>query len=236
MTRAEVLYLLPYILSLALSLGVLYYTWNRRSAKGVTAFAWFVAGQTLWIFGFIVELVTPSLFGKIFWDSFQWLAGLLLVIAFPTFAAQYTEFKFHNPRRMFYLALVVPALFTATLITDSLHHLIYSNPRIVSSLPYSELTYDFTWAVYGYALYGYGITLWSIGVLVRRVIHPHNLYRVQTLIIVAASSRDRASVRCGAARTARSPSRAMCFASAASIRRCSSLVRPTSRMRRAART
>jgi putative nucleotidyltransferase with HDIG domain/PAS domain S-box-containing protein len=185
MTRTEVLYLLPYIFSLALSLGVLYYAWNRRSAKGVTAFTWFVAGQTLWIFGFIVELVTPSLFGKIFWDSFQWLASLLVVIAFPIFAVQYTEFKFHHPRRMFYLSLVVPALFTATLITDSLHHLIYSNPRIVSSLPYSELTYDFTWAIYGYALYGYGIIFWSIGLLVRGVIHPHNLYRVQTLIIIA---------------------------------------------------
>ena len=47
MTRSELLYLQPYIISLALSLGILYYTWIRHAAKGATTFAWHVAGQTL---------------------------------------------------------------------------------------------------------------------------------------------------------------------------------------------
>ena len=101
MSRTELLYLLPYFVSLALSLGILYYTWERRTAKGVTAFTWYAAGQTLWIFGFIFELLSPDLTEKIFWDGFQWLAGVFLVIAFPVFAVQYTEYKFKNPQRMF---------------------------------------------------------------------------------------------------------------------------------------
>src|SRR5258706_16383088 len=93
MTRSELFYLLPYFTSLALSLGILYYTWELRSAKGVTAFTWYAAGQTLWTFGFILELISPDLTEKMFWDGFQWLAGILLVVAFPAFAVQYTERK-----------------------------------------------------------------------------------------------------------------------------------------------
>ena len=183
MTRAEVFYLLPYFASLALSLGILYYTWERRAAKGVTAFTWYTAGQTLWIFGFILELLTSDLFGKIFWDGFQWLAGLIIVIAFPIFTVQYTEYKFKKPQRMFILALVIPVIFTAILMTDGIHHLIYPNPHLTVDTPFPELLYDFTWVVYGYALYSYGTAIWATGLLVQRLFRPHGLYRTQLAII-----------------------------------------------------
>lgn len=183
MTRAEVFYLLPYFASLALSLGILYYTWERRAAKGVTAFTWYTAGQTLWIFGFILELLTSDLFGKIFWDGFQWLAGLIIVIAFPIFTVQYTEYKFKKTQRMFVLALVIPVIFTAILMTDGIHHLIYPNPHLTVDTPFPELLYDFTWVVYGYALYGYGTAIWATGLLVQRLFRPHGLYRTQLAII-----------------------------------------------------
>lgn len=184
MTRAEVFYLLPYFASLALSLGILYYTWERRSAKGVTAFAWYSAGQTLWIFGFILELLTADLLGKMFWDGFQWLAGLMVVIAFPIFAVQYTEYKFKNPQRMFVLSLVMPALFIGLLMTDSYHHLFYPDPYLTTDVPFQEMLYSFTWVVYGYALYSYATTFWAIGLLAQRLLRPHGLYRTQLAIII----------------------------------------------------
>lgn len=183
MTRSEIFYLLPYFASLALSLGILYYTWERRSAKGVAAFTWYTAGQTLWVFGFIIELLTPDLFGKMFWDGFQWLASLIIVIAFPIFTVQYTEYKFKNPQRMFVLSLIVPAVFVIILMTDGFHHLIYSNPHLTSDFPFKELLYDFTWVVYGYALYSYVTLFWGMGLLVQRLFRPHGLYRTQLAII-----------------------------------------------------
>jgi len=155
----------------------------RRSAKGVTAFTWYVTGQTLWIFGFIFELLTPDPYGKIFWDGFQWLASLLLVIAFPVFAVQYTEYKFKNPRRTLALSLIVPAFFVLLLMTDGFHHLIYPNHHLTSDFPFQELLYDFTWVVYGYALYSYIVLFWGLGLLIRRLFQPRGLYRTQTAII-----------------------------------------------------
>jgi len=183
MTRSEIFYLLPYFISLVLSLGILYYTWERRSAKGVTAFTWYMAGQALWVFGFIIELLAPDLSGKMFWDGFQWLAIQLLVVVFPVFAVQYTEYKFKNPQRMFALSLIVPALLVITLMTDGFHHLIYSNPYFTKDLPFPELLYNFTWIIYGYALYSYAILFWAMGLLVQRLFRPHGLYRTQLAII-----------------------------------------------------
>ncbi len=69
MSRTEILYLFPYVASLAISSGVLYYTWKRRRAQGAKVFVWLVAGRTLAIFGFILELLSPEISGKIFWDE-----------------------------------------------------------------------------------------------------------------------------------------------------------------------
>ena len=71
MTRDEVLYLLPYFVSLAISISVLAYTWSRRNAQGALAFAWYGLGQVLWIAGFILELLSGDINNKIFWDGFQ---------------------------------------------------------------------------------------------------------------------------------------------------------------------
>ncbi len=184
MTRAEIFYLLPYLGSLALSLGVLFYAWQRRQSKGVNAYVWYVAGQTLWVFGFILELLSMEMTGKIFWDGFQWLAGLFVVIAFPVFAVQYSEHPVRNPHRLFRLSFIVPVVFTILLLTDNIHHLVYSNPRLIPDVPFAELTYDFTWLIYGYALYSYATVFWGTGLLLRRLFRTHNLYRTQTAIII----------------------------------------------------
>src|SRR5687767_4031932 len=118
MSREEVLYLIPYFVSLALSIGVLVYTWSRRSAQGAIAFAWYVLGQVLWIAGFIFELVSADITVKIFWDEFQWFAGLLVVIALPVFMVEYTEYKLDRARVFFWLSFIFPSILAALLLVD----------------------------------------------------------------------------------------------------------------------
>ena len=184
MTSAEILHLLPYLGSLALSLGVAGLAWQRRQSKDVFACALYVTGQTLWILGFIIELLAPTLDAKIFWDGFQWLASFFVIIAFPAFAVQYTEQKLDNPKRLFLYSLIIPILFTVVLLTGSLRHLIYSNPHLLPASPFPELTYDFTWFVYGFALYSYATVFWGVRFLLKRLFQPHNLYRTQLAIII----------------------------------------------------
>ena len=187
MNREEVFYLVPYLLSLSLSLGIFLYTWRHRGVRGAKVYSWFVAGQTLTILGFILELVSPNLQIKILWDKFQWLTiSFLAIVPFLRFSIQFSEYKPRFPRLTWGFWLALPILFTAFLLTDNLHHLIYRNPHLSAHYPFPELHYDFTSITYLYAiLYIYGVNLYGSGLLIRRAFQPHNLYRSQYLIIAA---------------------------------------------------
>ena len=177
------LFLTPYILSLLISLGVLIYTRRHRHVQGANAYSWYVLGQSIWIFGYILELVTPSLKGKIFWDQIQWFAGFFILISFPVFALRYTETRVSRPRLLFGLSLIVPLLFCIMLLTDAQHHLLYPNPYLDHSVLFSDLKYDFTWVVYTYAIYSYLVSLSGIAILIRRLFRPHLLYKRQIITV-----------------------------------------------------
>ncbi len=185
MNREEVLYLVPYVLSLALSLGVFWYSWRHRDVRGARAYTWFVAGQTLTILGFIFELISPNLEIKILWDKFQWLTiTYLVILPFLIFSIQYSEHKLRNPRLTWSFWLAIPVIFTLLLLTDSFHHLLYPNPHLSADFPFPELQYDFTFVVYAYAFVVYGANFFGLGLLIKRAFQPYNLHRLQYLTIV----------------------------------------------------
>ena len=184
MNRAEILYLVPYVGSLLLSAGVLFYAWRRRVAQGLHAYIWYALGQTLWIIGFIIELIATDQNEKIFWDGFQWLASIIILIAFPVFIIQFLEYKLDHPIRMFWFSLIVPILFMLIVVTDSLHHWIYLNPRLRPAIPFPELLYAYSPVVYAYTIYGILILLWGLSLLIRRFFQVHHLYRSQIAVLV----------------------------------------------------
>jgi PAS domain S-box-containing protein/putative nucleotidyltransferase with HDIG domain len=179
----KVLFLIPYLLALAIITSIFFYAWRHRHIRGGSAYTWYVAGQVLWATGYILELLAPSLSGKIFWDSFQWIAGFFIVIAFPVFAVEYTGYRLKRPKLVWGLVSIVPVAMTLLVLTDSQHHLIYPNPHLFYDAAFPELEYDFTWVVYGYAIYSYLVTFTGLGLLVNRMIHPHRLYRRQIFTV-----------------------------------------------------
>ena len=186
MNRDEIIYLVPYLISLALSLGVLLYSWRHRQVQGASAYTWFVGGQTLSIFGFIMKLIAPDLESKILWDKFLWIAqGTIIIVAYLAFSIQFTEYKVKRPLTFWIIVLAIPALFNLFVITDSIHHLIYPNPHLILEYPFPDLDYSYTLVVYIFALYVYITTFFGIGLLIRRALRPQNLYRAQSIIIAA---------------------------------------------------
>jgi PAS domain S-box-containing protein len=182
MSRAEVIYLVPYFVSLALSIGVLVFTWTRRTAQGALAFAWYVLGQVLWIAGFIFELVSADLAGKIFWDEFQWFAAFVVVVALPVFMVEYTEYKLERSHIFFWLSLIFPSLIGVLLLLDK-ERWMYINPHLNTNALFPELVYDFPPLVFAFAIYCYLIAIWGFIIITRRILRPHSLYRSQMTII-----------------------------------------------------
>lgn len=183
MNSKEIFYLLPYIASLGISLGVLWYVWTRRGAQGSTAFLWHIFGESLYILGYIFELSSPDVEKKIFWENFQWLALTIPMVAFPVFVVQYTEYKIKHPRRLLAISTIVPAIFSLLVLTDTFHHWVYLSPRITSNFVFSELIYDYSPIVIAYGVYGYSLAFFCCALLFIRILHPHHLYRGQIVII-----------------------------------------------------
>ena len=183
MNYTENIYLLPYIASLGLSLGVLWYVWTKRGAQGSIAFLWYIAGESIYIFGYIFELTSANIQGKLFWESFQWLALTLPMVAFPVFIVQFTEYKIKHAQQKLILSTIVPILFSVLVLTDSWHHLIYLVPRTTPGVLFSELIYDYSPTVILYALYGYSLSFFCCALLFIRILHPHRLYPGQVVII-----------------------------------------------------
>ncbi len=184
MTRAEILYLLANLLSLGLSLGVAIFAYSKRRVQGTRAYVWYAFGQTLWILGFILGMTSPSLGGKIFWEDFQWTAGQLILVSFPIFAVEYSDYKLRHPGLMFRLSLIIPTVFISLLVTNNLHYLVYLNPRLQSAYIFPKLYYDNTPVMFAYAIYSFIVLSAGVALLLRRFAHPHKLYRSQIVIIV----------------------------------------------------
>jgi putative nucleotidyltransferase with HDIG domain len=184
MTKVEILYLLPYLSSLVLSLGITIYAWEHRQVQGGRAYATLASAQTLTIFGFILELLSPDLSGKLFWDKIQWVCFAVAAMAIPYFAVQYTDYKIQHPKIFWGLASIIPVILTIGVIADPLIHLVYPNPSLNQTFIFGELQYDFTWFIYTFAAYSYLTTLIAFIILTRRVFRPHQLYRAQVTAVI----------------------------------------------------
>jgi putative nucleotidyltransferase with HDIG domain/PAS domain S-box-containing protein len=185
MTRNEIIYLIPYFAALALSLGVLFFAWSRQNARGAIAFSWYMVGQTLWIVAFILGLISKDISIKLFLDTLQWFAYIIVSLTLPVFVIQYTERKTYNPKILLEITRVVPGLMGVALISNMFFDWIHRSPNVMPLQYFSVLTYDSTPLIYGYAIYMYLLTVWLLYLLIQRIIQHHNFYQIQTLLVAA---------------------------------------------------
>jgi PAS domain S-box-containing protein/putative nucleotidyltransferase with HDIG domain len=177
-------YLTPYFLSFAISAGIAITCWRRSAVRGARPYGWVAFGQALWTFGYVFELINTSLEGKHFWDDFQWIGGMISLVAFPGAILEFTGSKFAQSKLIWVLLATVPALFLVALLLKDLHNLIHGTLRIIPGEPFSALDYDFGpifWTIIDYMTI---ISLAFLGVLIWKLIRPGRLYRPQVAVII----------------------------------------------------
>lgn len=177
-------YLLPYFLSLGISLGILIYAWQHRHVNGARFYTLYMASQFLSVSGFILELLSPELEIKLLWDKFQWLTdGMLIILFFLLFTIQFTEHKLYRSRIFWFTVITIPVLFNLLVATDGLHHLIYPDAHLNNAHPYAELRYSFSPIVYIFALYIYLAPLYGMNLLIRYALRVNQIFRWQAITI-----------------------------------------------------
>lgn len=177
-------HLLPYIISFLISFSIGLITWQRRVVRGVRVYSFLAFSQCTISFGYIMELTSSTLNGKILWDDFQWVGFILWVVLFPLFAVQFTQDKRLDKPLTYLLLAIIPLSFTLLVFTNPSHGLIHSNESLIPGSPFDALTYDFTPAVWIFAIYSYVILMVSFARLLLDFFITAPIYRAQVAAVI----------------------------------------------------
>ncbi len=176
---------IPILTSLFLTLVVAVYAWRHRQLPGIRTFVYVLLAEISWIVGYIFELASPSLDGKIFWDDFQFIGSLLVPLLLMFFAYEFTGQEKRLPYRSRVALLSPVVVFLILLYTNPLHGLIRtSKAQIVPASPFDTLLYDFTIPMWVSFIYSYITYLVATALFIRNLYRQHRLFRTQTLIIL----------------------------------------------------
>jgi PAS domain-containing protein len=138
-----------------------------------------------WTAGYMCELLSPDLSGKLFWDNFQWIAGAGWAAGLLIFAYTYTHVRWPHDRLLLSLLILPLSLLPLLAYSESWHHLVHTNLALIPAGLFSALTYDFTLLDWLCALYGYFLVVGSIVLLLVKYVRSHSLYRTQIGLVIA---------------------------------------------------
>jgi signal transduction histidine kinase len=155
-------YLWPSLASATLVALLGWYGWRRRKVTGALPFSFGCLFAVAWALGAMLETAAVEPEAKIMWLRFLTLWQLPVVTAATCFALQYAGFSRWLSRRALMLLAAPPLLFMVLILTDHLHHLVWS------SFAWDGVSIDRTLAPTGSAflVYSYLLSLFNTGVLV----------------------------------------------------------------------
>jgi PAS domain S-box-containing protein len=179
--------LLP-LLAGSIALGLTVYAWRHRSAAGTLAFAATTLAASQWSFGYLLEMLSPTLAGKIFWDNAQFLGTVLITPALLIFVLLYTRRTHWLTQPWRWLLIVEPLVTLSLAYTNDWHHLIRINPKLDSAGPFTALTYEYGPWIWFSATYYYGLGLTMIGLLLARLTRSTGLYRRQVGFVLLGAA------------------------------------------------
>jgi len=183
----RLVYLLPYLASLLLSVGLGAYAWGRRNVPGVTGFSVVCLSQALYTLGFILETTALSPQLKIFWDNFQFIAMFGTAISAVVMAYEYSLHRLIKRWRMWLALSVVPVICMPFVFLDP-GGILRPSITIISGSPFANLYYPFTAFFWFMLLYVYAAVVGSEVILVRSLFGTKHFFRRQTLWLVAGVS------------------------------------------------
>lgn len=146
-------------LVLVVYLGV--YSWRRREIPAAKPFTVACFLGALWAFGTILELSAVDFSSKVFWVKFQAVWQLPVAATITCFVLQYAGLGRWLTRRNYILLFLFPLLCVLMMVTNNLHHLIWTGFRLNGYVTVSPG--GFFWI---FVSYGILIVLFNVAVLV----------------------------------------------------------------------
>ncbi len=177
--------LLPYILSLGISLGIFLLLSKHRDNLGAKSYSVALLIQIGTIVCYIFELLATDLLWNIFWDDCQWVGLLGYSSAMFISLFEFTGRPFYKFRKIIFASIGINALVLILLLIFSHSPLSRYDIVLINNDLFTILTYNFGLLTWVAVVVIYVNTLILVGVLVQKIIkEKRSLYRRQTAILL----------------------------------------------------
>lgn len=175
----------PILLSLLLTLAIGAYAWRHRAKPGICSFIYLSIMEVSWMIGYILELASPNIQAKIFWDDFQFIGLMCIPYFLLTFAYDYTGDARSLSTRTRILWISLPVIFLVLLYTNPLHGWVRTpTARIVPGKPFDILLYDFTPIMWVSFVYSYLAYIIAMILLLRNLRRTNRLFQFQSVFVI----------------------------------------------------
>jgi len=149
------------IVSAILAAGLALLAGRRSDRPLVRSFVLVMWLEFAWAALYLVELFSPGLGDKIFWDALQYPVSLAAPLCLYLFARRATG-RPEMDRRLSAVLFVPVAVTLLLVFIDPADGLLRASPFIDATVPFGELVYGFTVFDYGLFAYSYGLLFVSV--------------------------------------------------------------------------
>lgn len=170
-----------------ISLLLTYIGWQNRAQTIVQPFILLMAAETVWIFGYLIELSSSSIDAVLLINTIEYPALQTVPIAWLFIVLCYTGREHYLTRRTVPLFFIIPAIVWILVLTNPLHHLYYTGFYEASFGSSTIWLYEhgpLFWIHIGYC---YLVTLIALILAAGRLFITTELYRRQSLLLVCAA-------------------------------------------------
>ena len=177
---------LPLLISLLITLALIFYTMKQRSQKGAVPFFFSLLAVLVWTGGYIIEIGARDFSTKLFWANIQFLGIGMLPVAWciTSFFLTGRETRY---RSFLPFLLPVPVLFNVLIWLDPWIHSIRIDPSLTRMGPlmlidarYGAL-HNWVFVPFQYIIYGFTLVLFLDAWM-----NARSLYRRRYLLIGSA--------------------------------------------------
>jgi signal transduction histidine kinase/CheY-like chemotaxis protein/PAS domain-containing protein len=182
------LYLLPLALSALITSSLAVYSWRHRAVPASRSFSLLMVTLAYWSVGYALQLISPTLAAKIFWDNLLIVAYAFVPLITLLFVIQHIgKSEWLTRSRLVGLAMI-PMITTFLSWTNPLHRLVntelFLNPNaglVLLGIVRGPWFWVHVWN-------SYLLIAMSVLLLVRSLRHAPPFHRGQSLIILASLS------------------------------------------------
>jgi PAS domain S-box-containing protein len=185
---AYIPYILPFILSALIIVGLIIFGWRQQPQPITRLFIWTLLSMFIWVAFVIWEYLSLTLAAKLIWANAQFLGITLLPVFWLLLTIEYTNAGDSWVRIKPYL-FIVPLLSNIILWTNDWHHWWRGVSFMKTSIsPIPLVDYDYQFWFYGIlAPHGYILIAISLYLLFKSLRNSTGIYRQQIILLIVAT-------------------------------------------------